>query len=56
MLKSALMDSDGDMWLSLDPHPLMFSLASGFGNKQALLQLIPSHLCKKERIVTCASD
>lgn len=38
------------------PHSLMFSLASGFSNKWAFLQLIPSHLCKNGRIVDCELD
>lgn len=52
------MDSDGDrdVWHSLVPHSLMFSLASGFSNKWAFLQLIPSHFCKNESIVDCKLD
>lgn len=52
------MDSDGDrdVWHSLLPHSLMFPLAAGFSNKWAFLQLIPSHLCKNERIVNCELD
>lgn len=48
-------DGDGDMWHSLLPHSLMFSLASGFSNGQAVLQLIPPDLCKNESVVNWES-
>lgn len=55
ILKSALMasDGDGDVWQPLLPHSLAFAFASGFRNKWAFLQLIPSHLGKNESIANC---